>query len=213
MKENRVVDVQSLFAPVYRALRRARFQILTVGLIYLASVLAGILMVQTGNRFALGFRDKLVNRAVQRDRASIAYEKGNRLEAAVWDFGGNLVFGAVPDTITGLTVVSPYAFAGYRGWVGGIVSVDSQHRSRLRETKKAAYYLLTLLLQLVPYSLAGGIGVKLGLTFFRQDPDYKGSQKIWGYPIEALKDVARVYVLVVPLFLIASLWEFLSRWN
>ncbi len=40
-----------------------------------------------------------------------------------------------------------------------------------------------------------------------------GSRKVIGYPVEALKDVARVYVLVVPLILIASLWEFLSTWD
>ena len=93
------------------------------------------------------------------------------------------------------------------------MSVDRQHRSRLREWKSAAYYILTLLLQLIPYSLAGGIGVKLGLTYFRADPAYKDSRKVMGYPVEALRDVARVYALVVPLFLVASLWEFLSAWN
>ncbi len=55
--------------------------------------------------------------------------------------------------------------------------------------------------------------MKLGLSCFRPDPEYAGSRKVVGYPIEALKDVARVYALVVSLFLIASLWEFLSTWN
>ena len=198
---------------IFQALRRARVQILTVGIVYLLSVIAGAIMVHSGTPFALKYRDKLVSKARANDRASIAFGQGKRLEAALWDFGGNLFLGALPQTITGLTVVSPYAFAGYRGWVGGIVSVDGQHRSRLREWKSGAYYGLTLLLQLIPYSLAGGIGVKLGLSYFRPDPAYADSRKIWGYPVEALKDVGRVYALVAPLFLIASLWEFLSPWN
>ena len=198
---------------IFRALRRARFEILTVGLVYLLTVLAGAVMVHEGSPPALNYRDKLVTKARGKDPASIAYSKGRNLEAALWDFGQNLVLGAVPQTITGLTVVSPYGFAAYRGWGGGIVSVDGQHRSRLRDPKGAAYYILTLLLQLIPYSLAGGIGVKLGLTYFRADSAYKDSRKVMGYPVEALKDVARVYALVVPLFLIASLWEFLSPWN
>ena len=198
---------------ILRAVRRARFEILTMGLVYFLTVLAGAVMIHEGSRPALNYRDKLVRKAIGNDRASIAYAKGKRLEAALWDFGQNLLRGAVPQTITGLTVVSPYAFAAYRGWVGGIVSVDGKHRSRLRESKSAAYYILTLLLQLIPYSLAGGIGVKLGLTYFRADPAYKDSRKVWGYPVEALRDVARVYALVVPLFLVASLWEFLSTWN
>jgi len=200
-------------AKILRALRRARFQILTVGLAYLLSVLTGAVMAHQGQHAALDFRDKLISKARRNDRASIAYAKGNRLGAALWDFGQNLIIGAVPQTITGLTIISPYAISGYRGWVGGIVSIDSQHRSRLRKWKSAAYYMLTLLLQLIPYSLAGGIGVKLGLSYFRADSAYKDSPRVWGYPVEALKDVTRVYALVAPLFLIASLWEFLSRWN
>ncbi len=198
---------------ILRAFNRARFEILTVGLAYFLTVLAGAGMVHEGSRPALKYRDKLVAKARGKDPASIAYAKGRKLEAAFWDFGQNLVLGAVPLTITGLTVVSPYGFAAYRGWVGGIVSVDGQHRSRLRERKSAAYYILTLILQLIPYSLAGGIGVKLGLAYFRQDPAYEDSRKVMGYPVEALKDVVRVYTLVVPLFLVASLWEFLSTWN
>lgn len=202
-----------MLSTALRALRRARFEILTIGLVYLLTVLAGALMVHEGRGLALSYRDKLVARAFGKDRASIMYANGKKLEAALWDFGENLVLGAAPQTITGLTVVSPYAFAAYRGWVGGIVSVDGRHRSRLRAWKSASYYVLTLFLQLIPYSLAGGIGVKLGLTYFKPDPAYKGSRRAWGYPIEALKDVGRVYALVVPLFLIASLWEFFSTWN
>ena len=197
-------------ALILRALCRARFQILTVGLVYLLSVFAGAVMVHRGYRPVLDFRDWLVNRVHTKDRAAIADNKGRRLEAALWDFGQNLVIGAAPQTVIGLTIVSPYAFAAYRGWVGGIVSVDGQHQSRLREWRHAVYYLLTLILQLIPYSLAGGIGVKLGLSYFRPDSVYKDSQRVWGYPIEALKDVGRVYAVIVPLFLIASLWEFLS---
>jgi Stage II sporulation protein M len=200
-------------ASILRAVGRAKLQILSVGLTYLLSILVGAVMVHSGRPAALGFRDRLVAKAHAKDRAAMASDQGKSLEAALWDFGQNLVVGAVPLTITGLTVVSPYALAGYSGWVGGIVSVDGRHQSRLREWRKAAYYLLTLLLQLVPYSLAGGAGVKLGLTYFRPDPAYKSSRKVLGYPVEALKDVGRVYALVVPLFLIASLWEFLSPWN
>lgn len=200
-------------AAIFRALRRARFQILTVGFAYLLSVFTGAVMVHRGHRPSLNYRDKLVSKAVGNDRASVAYHKGKRFEAAMWDFGQNFVIGAVPYTVTGLTIVSPYAFAGYRGWIGGIVSVDNQHLSRLREWKSGVYYVLTLLLQLIPYTVAGGIGVKLGLSYFRPDPAYKDSRKVWGYPVEALKDVVRVYALIVPLFLIASLWEFLSAWN
>ncbi|HET9983340.1 MAG TPA: stage II sporulation protein M [Longimicrobiales bacterium] len=196
-----------------RAVRRARLEILTVGLVYAVSVGVGGIMAHRGSAAALEYRDRLVARAHRADRASIAYAEGRRLEAALVDFGQNLVVGAVPETITGLTVVSPYLFAGYRGWVGGIVSVDRNHRSRLRGWRSGVYYVLTMLLQLVPYALAGGVGVRLGLSYFRAYEEYRGERTYLGYPAEALRDAARAYLLIAPLFLIASLWEFLSPWS
>jgi uncharacterized membrane protein SpoIIM required for sporulation len=93
--------------------------------------------------------------------------------------------------------------------VGGIVSIDGNHVSRLASAYSAFYYLLTLTLQLIPYSLAGGIGINLGLTLYRVPPHYIGPKWL-GFPQEALRDLARVYVIIIPLFLIASLWEFLA---
>ncbi len=195
-----------------QALRRAKTAILTVAAVYAFSVAVGIVMVHAGSSHALDYRDRLVARAQAQDRASIEYRQGHLVKAALWDFMMNTTVGAVPQTITGLTVVSPYAFAAYRGWVGGIVSVDKEHKSRFRSVRSGAYYLITLILQLIPYSLAGGIGVHLGLSYFKRFNHYT-SEKILGYPQDALKDVAIVYCLIVPLFLIASLWEFLSPWN
>jgi hypothetical protein len=193
------------------ALHRSRAAIITMALANVLSVAAGIVMVSAGSQFALRYRDRLVARAIQNDPASIAFNEGARLRAALLDFSRNLGLGAAPETVTGLTVVSPYVFGLYRGWVGGIVSIDRQHRSRLREAGPAVSYLVTLVLQLIPYSLAGGIGVHLGLTYFRR-PAYYAGPRIMGYPVDALKDVARVYALIAPLFLVASLWEFLNPW-
>ncbi len=205
-------DEQSGPGLVAGALRRSRIAILSVAAVYLLSVATGILMVHAGSRFALNYGDRLVARARQQDPAAISYREGHRLRAALWDFSRNLVLGAIPQTITGVTVVSPYGFAAYRGWVGGIVSVDGKHQSRLGGWRSGAYYLITLILQLIPYCLAGGIGVHLGLEYFR-NYTRPTVEKICGYPKQALMDVARVYILIPPLFLIASLWEFLSPWN
>ncbi len=205
-------DEQSCLGPIAGTLRRSWTAILSVAAVYVLSVATGILMVHAGSQFALNYGDRLVARARQQDPAAISYREGHRLRAALWDFSRNLVLGAIPQTVTGLTVVSPYGFAAYRGWVGGIVSVDRKHESRLGDWRSGAYYLITLILQLVPYSLSGGIGVHLGLEYFR-NYNRPAVEKIWGYPKQALMDVARVYILIPPLFLIASLWEFLSPWN
>ena len=203
----------SFLGTIHRAIRRARHQITGVAIVYILSILIGSVMVHKSNKFALDYRDKLVRQAHTSDPAAIAYKEGKAMKAALFDFGRNLILGAIPQTVTGLTVISPYGFAIYRGFVGGIVSVNSQHKSRFADKEQAIYFLVTLILQLIPYTLAGGVGVKLGMSYFRQYPEYQNQKRWFGYPIDALRDVARVYALIVPLFLIASLWEFLIPWN
>ena len=199
--------VDGFFQSVILALRRARIPILTFTFTYLLAVLVGIVMVHSGNDFALSSRDALVARA-QRSHILQAFHEGNRLGAALLDFGGNSL-AACANTISGLSIIVPYPIAAYRGWVVGIVSVDSSHVSRLADPMDAFYYILTVVLQLIPYSLAGGAGVNLGLSFIGPIPFYQG-EKWLGLPKEAVRDVLRIYLVVVPLFLIASLWEFLA---
>lgn len=192
---------------IVHALYRARFPILTVALVYLASILTGIIMVNSGNMFAINYRDRLVSNA-QSGAVLSAFDRGDRLQAALLDFGGNL-YGASANAMGGLGIVFPFPLIVYRGWVGGIVSINNSHASRLAEPGMAAYYLITLVLQLIPYSLSGGAGVNMGLAYFRPKPDYQGG-KWFGIPKEAVWDVLRIFMIVVPLFLIASLWEFFA---
>jgi uncharacterized membrane protein SpoIIM required for sporulation len=192
---------------VLRALRRARNPIVTFAVIYLTAILIGIVFVHIGNDFALSSRDSIIANA-QTSSILIAFHRGDRLFAAMLDFGANL-FSAVANTISGLTLVVPYPVAAYRGWVVGIVSVDSSHLSRLADLNSALYYVLTVLLQVIPYSLAGGAGVNLGMAFLWPRPSYRG-EKWLGLPKEAIRDALRIYLLVLPLFLAASLFEFLA---
>ena len=206
------MSLRGLPGAALRAVSRARLPIITIAATYLLTVIVGIGMAHAGNEFALSYRDNLVANAHRSDPASVAYRDDRPIEAAVWDFGRNLLLGAVPDTIAGVSVVAPYPLAASRGWVGGIVSVDADHSSRFSDPFEAAYYASVIVLQLIPYSLAGGAGVNMGLGYFRPRPYYQGPRWM-GIPREAIWDAARVYVFVVPLFLVASLWEFLSPWN
>ena len=61
--------------------------------------------------------------------------------------------------------------------------------------------------------MAVGAGVSAGIAIFRTPPYYEGRKWLGILPEEAVRDVARIYLIVIPLFLIASLWEFLSLWN
>jgi len=197
---------------VIRAVQRARFGILTVALIYFVSVAIGIIMVHGGSSFALSWRDRTVSRA-QSSPIVQHYRNGRPMSAAMLDFSGNLFLGGVSSTVVGKWMTAaPYPIAIYRGWIGGIVSVDRQHTSRLTTPKQAAYFILVLFLQLIPHSLAAGAGVNIGLARTHHAPYYQGARWL-GIPTEALRDTLRIYVLVVPLFFIASLWEFFSTWN
>jgi hypothetical protein len=205
IEENK--DRSSFVSKVIRALVRARFSILAVAIVYFLSVTAGIVMVSAGNDFAIRTRDSIVGDA-QSSPILQALDQNNRIRAALLDFGGNL-FAAFSNTLAGLGVVFPFPIIAYRGWIGGIVSIDGAHISRLLHAGDAAYYLITLVMQLIPFTLSAGAGVNMGVAFLKPKPCYQGEKWI-GIPKEAILDVIRIYSLVVPLFLIASLWEFLA---
>jgi hypothetical protein len=170
-------------------------------------------MSHSGNNFALTYRDKIVGHAMETDEASINYQKGNNFSAALIDFGGNLFFGAVPQTLMGFAIVIPYISASIQGWIGGIVSIDSAHESRFKNFKSTFYYFLVILLQFIPYSLAIGAGVKCGVDFYNINKSNGWLLKKYRVPRSSLVDLGFVYMLVVPLFFIASCFEFISTWN
>ncbi len=203
--------MKALLNALIAAVLRCRKWILVIFLIYCLSALGGILMVHSGNSFALDCRDRLIQKAESSDAAAINYAQNRRFRAALIDFGGNLVLGSLTQTFMGLGVVFPFLSTGYQGWIGGIVSVDDQHRSRLTGIKPASYYFIVLLLQFIPYSLTIGSGVRLGLATYKLNR----GKKIREFRIDrsGLKDVARIYILATPLFFIASCFEFLSHWN
>ena len=166
-------------------------------------------MVSTGDELTLRRRDEIVDRA-RSSQTLAARRAGEPLRAALLDFASNTVLGAVPITLAGLGVVFSYPIVAYHGWVGGIVSVDRDHRTRFAEDGDGFYYVATLLLQLIPYSIAGGVGVRAGYGLWRAA--WRARAEAWpGLAKNGLRDVAAAYVVIVPLFLIASLWEFLAR--
>jgi hypothetical protein len=197
---------------VREALRRARFGIATVALTYAISVLAGGALVHGGNRFALGYRDRLVGRAWKESVIMRNLQQGNRLHAAALDAAGN-AFGGAASLLAGYFPPAGYLVTMSRGWIGGVVAVDNDHRSRLSTPREAFYYLTTLILQLIPYSLAGGAGVNLGLASFskRGRAVYQGRRVQWLLvPYQALGDAGWIYLISLPLFAAASLFEFMA---
>lgn len=198
---------------IVAALRRCRLFALSIFLTYVLSSSVGIFMAHAGNGFALAQRDKIVQRAATSDKASIAYRSGERVEALLHDFAGNVLYSAIPQTVGGLGVILPYFSVAYQGWIGGIVSVDGAHRSRFRSVETTSYYFLVLLLQFLPFSLTIGAGVRCGVELYRHNPDI--GWLFWRYriPRQSLVDLGCVFAVALPLFLVASAFEFLSSWN
>jgi hypothetical protein len=197
---------------ILRAVNRARAAILSAVLTYAISVSTGLVLAHTGNSFALAHRNRIVGQAQSKDAAAMANNQRRAVRAALLDWAGNLR-GAVVDTVLGMGVVLAYPMMAYRGWVGGIVSVEHDGTSRLAKPLTAVYYFSTLILQLAGYSLSAGAGINLGLSMFRPRPVYQGSKWLGNFPKEAVRDVLRIYVLVIPMLGLASFWEFLSPLN
>ena len=170
-------------------------------------------MSHYGNEFALSQRDKIAGAAAANDKASINYQSGNNVKAAIYDCAGNLFYAALPQTVLGFGIVAPYFSVTYQGWIGGIVSVDNSHHTRFKNFKASSYYLIVLLLQFIPFSLSIGAGIKCGVDWYRYNSTV--GWKIWNYriPKSSLKDLGGVYLVCIPLFFIASCFEFLSSWN
>ena len=200
-------------ASFVRALHRARWAIGSIALTYVLALLTGVTAVHLGQPWALQYRDRIVAQGRTSDPAGRAMRAGAPVKAAFLDASRNLFVGAVPDTVSGLALVFPYLYACHRGWVGGIVSVTQDRSSRLNKWPQALYYVSVVLFQLLPYSLAGGMGVYLGLAVFSPQPLYAGARWLGFLPPEAVFDVLRVYCVIPPMFLAASLWEYLSPWN
>ncbi|MGA1978594.1 MAG: hypothetical protein ABSG89_12175 [Bacteroidales bacterium] len=129
---------------IFLSVKRCRIYILSIFIIYCLSCFVGIIMVQNGSNFALSYRDKIVGHAIKSDKASLYAQKGHDFSAAMIDFSENLFLGAVLQTLMGISVVIPYVTVSMQGWVGGIVSVDYNHKSRFINFKSAFYYLLVL---------------------------------------------------------------------
>ncbi|KAA9037130.1 hypothetical protein FW778_17015 [Ginsengibacter hankyongi] len=201
----------NLFNAILLSISHCKRWILTIFIIYCVSCLTGIIMVHSGNSFALSYADKIVGNANTNDNASINYHKGNRFKAALIDFSGNLFIGSITQSFLGLGVIFPFFTTAYQGWIGGIISVDMKHQSRLIKPKTALYYIIVLILEWIPYSLTIGSGLALGIKTYKLN---KG-RKLFKYQIDqsSLKDVLHIYLFAIPIFFFASCFEFLSNWN
>jgi hypothetical protein len=204
---NQASMMAQFVARVQLAIHRVRLGLLMMSCAYAIGLSVGIVSVHLGHQWSLSFRDRIVSKAHASSPILRYLNEGHPIAAAALDFGGNLL-GATLTAGAGWYAPAPFPVALYRGWIGGIVSVDGNHQSRFRTMAGGFYYGLVLALQLAGYILIGGAGVNLGLARTRARPEYQGP-RLLGVPVEAIRDAACMYVLVMPIFAIASTIEFL----
>jgi hypothetical protein len=204
-----MMGISQVVARVQLAVYRARLGVLLTGCAYAIGLSVGMVSVHMGHRPSLAYRDRIVSQAQASSPILRYLSEGHPISAAALDFGGNLL-GATLTAAAGWYAPAPFPLAIYRGWIGGVVSVDSKHGSRFRTMKGGFYYGLVLALQLAGYILLGGAGVNMGFARTRPRPEYSGSCLL-GIPIEAIRDAAFVFVLVIPIFAFGSAVEFF--WN
>lgn len=199
--------ISQIFARVQLAVHRTRNGVLLMGCAYGFGLIVGIVSVHLGQQQSLALRDRIVSKA-QTSSSTLSYaSEGHPIAAAAVDFGGNLL-GATLTAAGGWYAPAPFPLAIYRGLIGGVVSVDGKHRSRFRTFEGGLYYGLVVSLQLAGYILCGGAGVNLGLARVKPRPGYEG-RRFLSVPIEAIRDAAYMYVLVIPIFAFASALEYL----
>ena len=201
--------IRGLVQRISEALGRARVPIAIIAVASIGPLLAGGVLATSGNAYAPSERDRIVG-AAQGSQIAAAYTQNDRVRAAVLDFTGN-VEAALVTSVIGLAEVAPVPIAAYRGWVGGLVSVDEHHLSRLNQPGTAFYYAVTLALQMIPYVLTSGAGMYLGLVAWRRRNDASvRSRLMLRIPGEAIRDVGWIWALSLPLFMAGSLFEFLQ---
>jgi hypothetical protein len=204
-----MVRISQILGRVQLAIHRVRLGLLWIGCAYAFGVIAGMVPVHMGHSWSLAYRDRLISQAKASSPILRYYDGGHPAAAAALDFGGNLL-GATLTACSGWYAPAPIPLAVHRGWIGGIVSVDGKHRSRFRTLRGGFYYGLVMVLQLSGYILSGGAGMNLGFARTRPRPEYAGP-RLLGVPLEALRDAAFIFVLVIPAFALGSAVEFF--WN
>jgi hypothetical protein len=195
------------------AFRRARIAILTIALTTGLSVVTGAAMVHSGVGFAVAYEDKIVDRAHRESPILRHFKQGNSLTASALDAMGNAI-SALATMVAGYFPPTAYVLSAFHGWVGGIVSIDRAHHSRLSDRTEAVYYLTTLLLQLIPYTLTVAAGVQIGFAALLPIGEtlYSGRRvPRLRIPFDAIHDAGWLCAVSAPFFFIASAFEFLMR--
>ena len=119
----------------------------------------------------------------------------------LYTFSFNLIFGAfVSTTLTGLVFFFPYLVAVWRSFLVGILVAGMEYSSAM-----VAVFYGTFILEFGAYCISSAIGTDIGLALLF--PERKGVSSRKEALGIAVRDGARLYVLVIIILFIAAIWE------
>jgi len=119
----------------------------------------------------------------------------------LYTFSFNLIFGAfVSTTLTGLVFFFPYLVAVWRSFLVGILVAGMEYSPAM-----VAVFYGTFILEFGAYCISSAIGTDIGLALlFPKRKGVSSRKEALGI---AVRDGARLYVLVIIILFIAAIWE------
>jgi len=206
------LEMQKIMEVLNRSLetsRKVKKLLFLVAAIYIASFLAGYLMVHMQMPFAMELSELIVvSVSINPLLGPIlnALMSGNLALAVALTFLVNLSIGAfasttLPGMIPLIGGLGSIALSGFRGFVIGVIFYDA-FKVSMGYTVLA---LGTLILELGAYvfSAAAGINISLSTIF----PSRYQVDSRWIAFKEAWKDTSRIYVIVAILLALGAIWE------
>ncbi len=119
----------------------------------------------------------------------------------LYTFFFNLIFGAfLSTTITGVAFFLPYMIAVWRSFIVGVLF----YGQTISPGATAVFYG-TFILEFGGYCLSSAVGTDIGLSILW--PSRKGTKSRKVALLEAIKNGARLYVLVILILVVAAIWE------
>lgn len=197
------MGIERYYAEAFQAARKFKNLIIFFVLTHTILLIFGQWMVASGNPGVLAFRDAQLN-----EIQNLPYLKpltgplADSLTLKIlYTFFFNLVFGAFfSTTLTGVVFFFPYVIAVWRSFIIGILVFGVSPSA----TATVVFYG-TFVLEFGAYCLSSAAGTDLGLSIL--SPGRKGKATRGEAVRESVRDIVKLYRLVVIILFISAIWE------
>lgn len=195
--------LRGLIEEALEAARRRKNLIIFFALVHVVFLAFGHWMVAQGYPLVLELRDEQL-----KNIQDLPYLKpltgplaDNLPLKILYTFGFNLVFGAfVSTTLVGAVFFLPYLVAVWRSFIIGVLVAGIDATPVM-----AVVFYGTFILEFGAYCISCAVGTDIGLSLMW--PGRKGKKTHREAFREAVRDGARLYLLVIAVLFVAAVWE------